>query len=69
MYYLDDIDYLQMRLRDADARRITREDVLMDDDAFFVPPDLYFRGGYGTGFECFGPYHRLTSIGFVLVKS
>lgn len=68
-YYLDDIDYLQMRLRDADARRITREDVLMDDDAFFVPPDLYFRGGYGTGFECFGPYHRLTSIGFVLVKS
>ena len=30
---------------------------------------LYFLQGYGSGFEKFGSYHRLTSVGFVLVKS
>jgi len=53
--------------REVNERK-TREEILMDEDAFFVPLETYFRDEYDTGFECFGPYHRLTSIGFVLVK-
>jgi len=67
-YYLSDIDYLNMRLKEPRARRVTRDEIMLDEDAFFVPPDLYFQHKYGTGFELFGAYHRLTSVGFVLVK-
>lgn len=57
-----------MRLKDPCARRVTREEFMADEDAFFVPPDLYFQYKYGTGFELFGSYHRLTSVGFALIK-
>lgn len=67
-YYLDDIDYLRMPFADPHARRIEREEIALDEDAFFVPPDLYFIRGYGSGFEEFGRYHRLTSVGFALTK-
>ncbi len=67
-YYLDDIDYLQMTFADADTRRIERNEIATDEDAFFVPPDLYLLKQYGTGFEKYGSYHRLTSVGFALVK-
>ena len=67
-YYLDDIDYLQMPFKDPATRRISREEIMLDEDAFFVPPDLYFLHGYGSGFERFGSYHRLTSVGFALVR-
>jgi hypothetical protein len=32
-----------MPFRDGNARRITRKEILMDEDAFFVPPDLYYN--------------------------
>jgi SAM-dependent methyltransferase len=67
-YYLDDIDYLDMAMKLPNAKRVTREDVMLAEDAFFVPPDLYFEHGYGSGFELFGSYHRLTSVGFALIK-
>lgn len=68
-YYLDDIDYLQMPFKDPATRRITREEIMLDEEAFFIPPDLYFLYGYGSGFERFGLYHRLTSVGFALIKA
>lgn len=67
-YYLDDIGYLQMPFANPGTRRIEREEITLDEDAFFVPPDLYFLQGYGSGFQRFGCYHRLTSVGFALVK-
>jgi SAM-dependent methyltransferase len=67
-HYLDDIDYLRMKPRDPNMKRISREDILMDEDAFFIPPDFYFDQKYGAGFDDFGPYHRLTSVGFALFK-
>lgn len=67
-YYMDDIDYLRMEPQDPDVRPVTREEILQDEDAFFVPPDIYFADGYGAGFELEGRYHRLTSVGFALVK-
>ena len=67
-YYLDDIDYLEMEMKCPEASRVTREDIMLDEDAFFVPPDLYLEKGYGSGFELFGSYHRLTSVGFALIK-
>jgi SAM-dependent methyltransferase len=67
-YYKDDIEFLEMDLWDPSMPVIDREVINMNEDTFFVPPDLYLSMGYGMGFEEFGRYHRLTSIGFVLVK-
>lgn len=67
-YYLDDIDYLQMTFADPGTRRFERGEIALDEDAFFVSPDQYFFHEYGSGFEKFGEYHRLTSVGFALVK-
>jgi len=71
-YYLQDIEYLieklGMSLKAPGVRRFSVEDIMLDEDAFFVPPDLYLQLGYGSGFDHFGPYHRLTSVGFVMVK-
>ena len=67
-WYSDDIDYTGMALKDPCSRRYSREDILLDQDTFFVPPDQYLAQGYGSGFDCFGPYHRMTSVGFALVK-
>jgi len=67
-YYLDDIDYLQMHFLNPTTHRVTREEIMTDEDTFFVPADIYFLHGYGAGFEKFGSYHRLTSVGFTLVK-
>jgi len=67
-HYLHDIEYLQMKPKDHNMRPISREEIIMDEDAFFIPPDLYFEHGYGAGFDHFGPYHRLTSVGFALIK-
>jgi SAM-dependent methyltransferase len=66
--HLKDIEYLGMPLKQPDSPRYSTEDIMADEDAFFVPPDLYLRDGYGNGFDHFGPYHRLTSVGFVLMK-
>jgi SAM-dependent methyltransferase len=67
-YYLRDIEYLRMKPKDANTRSISREEIILDEDAFFIPPDLYFEHQYGAGFEYFGPYHRLTSVGFAFIK-
>jgi len=68
-FYSDDIEYLDMKMKDPNAKHFTREDILMDEDTFFIPPDLYFQLGFGSGFELFGQYHRLTSVGFALIKA
>jgi len=69
-YYKDDIDYLfGLGMRQLNENAIPkREEIISDGDAFFIPPDFYFAYGYGSGFSDFGKYHRLTSLGFVLVK-
>lgn len=43
-------------------------DILNDEDAFFVPPDEYVQKGYGEGFRLRKPYHRMTSVGYALIK-
>lgn len=69
-YYKSDIEHLLTHGMDMhkDGTIASREDILKDEDAFFIPPDFYFAYGYGSGFEDFGKYHRLTSVGFVLKK-
>ncbi|MHB0976060.1 MAG: class I SAM-dependent methyltransferase [Candidatus Aquicultorales bacterium] len=66
--YEKDIEYLGMTLKDPTARIKSVQEIDDDEDAFFVPPDLYLERGYGSGFNLYGPYHRLTSVGFALVK-
>jgi len=66
--YAADIDYLGMRLLKPEMPIISKKLIDADEDTFFIPPDMYFDMKYGTGFELFGPYHRMTSIGYVLVK-
>lgn len=69
-YYKNDIEHLLthgMEMQKGDTIPL-RQDILKDEDAFFIPPDFYFAYGYGSGFEDFGRYHRLTSVGFVLRK-
>ncbi len=66
--YADDINYLRLRPLDPNARIASRAEIDADEDTFFIPIDMYFAQGYGTGFEHFGDYHRMTSIGYVLVK-
>jgi SAM-dependent methyltransferase len=46
----------------------TVEEIITDDDTFFIPPDFYFAYGYGSGFENYEKYHKLTSVGFALKK-
>lgn len=67
-HHLDDIAYLDMELLDPRMPALDREVVNRHEDTFFIPPDIYFAMKYGTGFEEYGSYHRLTSVGFVLVK-
>jgi hypothetical protein len=65
--YRDDIDYLTMTPFDRESRRWTREDISLDEDAFFIPPKMYIDMGYGNGFNK-RIYHRLTSVGYILEK-
>jgi hypothetical protein len=65
--YLDDIAYLEMPLFDRSSHRWTREEISLDEDAYFVPPQMYLEMGYGRGFNK-KVYHRLTSIGYILRK-
>jgi SAM-dependent methyltransferase len=67
-YYPDDIAFLDMALWDPSTPILDRDAINCHEDTFFIPPDIYFSMKYGTGFEDYGAYHRLTSIGFVLVK-
>ena len=67
-YYIDDIKHLNMTFLRQDAKFVTREDIDRDEDTFFIPPDMYFQLGYGEGFNNFGEFHHLTSVGFVLIK-
>ncbi len=69
-YYKEDIEFLLLKGMKLfkEAPIPTREDILKAQDAFFISPDIYFAYGYGSGFEKFGAYHRLTSVGFVLQK-
>lgn len=69
-YYKDDIEYLIAHGMEMQSPGIipSRDDILCDQETFFVPPDFYFAFGYGSGFEDFGKFHRLTSVGFVLKK-
>src|SRR2546422_7381868 len=62
-YYRDDIDFLDMKLWDPAMPVVDRQTIDSNEDAFFVPPDFYLSMGYGTGFEEYGGYHRLTSTG------
>ena len=66
--YEKDIQYLGLPPLDPDKPIRDREYIDRDEDAFFIPPYMYFDMGYGTGFELFGEYHRMTSIGYALVK-
>lgn len=53
----------------ADFRK---EDLMLEDDVFIIPPELYIRHGYGKpgpdGSGAFNVdlYHRLTSVAYVL---
>jgi len=66
--YRDDITYLKMSLLKPDSYMWTREEISLDEDAFFVPPQMYIEMGYGRGFNL-KKYHRLTSVGYILRKS
>jgi len=66
--YLDDISYLQMPLLDRSSHRWTRQEISLDEDAYFVPPQMYLDMGYGRGFNI-KIYHRLTSVGYILKKT
>jgi len=65
--YRDDVRVLDMELLDPAARLYTREEILADEDAYFVPPEQYLAMSYGAGFNL-RPYHRLTSVGYILRK-
>jgi len=62
-HYLDDIDYLNMYFKDPQTRRIDKEEISKDPDAYIIPPEAYYDG-YGIN-----EYERITSVGFVLVKT
>jgi SAM-dependent methyltransferase len=65
--YRDDIAYLDMPPLERGSHQWTREEIVLDEDAFFVPPELYLKMGYGEGFNQ-KIYHRITSVGFILQK-
>lgn len=67
-YYADDINYLDLKFFDTTTRIKTREEIMKDEDTFFIPPDIYFQLGFGNGFDLSDTFHRLTSVGFALVK-
>jgi SAM-dependent methyltransferase len=66
--YRDDIAYLKMSPLDPENRMWTREEISLDEDAFFIPPKMYIEMGYGEGFNK-RIYHRLTSVGYILKKA
>ena len=66
--YRDDIAYLAMLPFERNSHMWTREEISLDEDAFFVPPQMYLEMGYGRGFNI-KIYHRLTSVGYILKKS
>jgi 2-polyprenyl-3-methyl-5-hydroxy-6-metoxy-1,4-benzoquinol methylase len=68
--YLTDIEYLESigMSKLSDEKIPTFETILSDPDSFFIPPDFYFSFGYGSGFEKYRTYQRLTSVGFILKK-
>jgi SAM-dependent methyltransferase len=65
--YRDDITYLDMSPFDRGSYMWTREEIALDEDAFFVPPQMYIEMEYGRGFNV-KVYHRLTSVGYILKK-
>lgn len=65
--YRDDITYLGMAPLDTGRPMYTREDITLDEDAYFIPPQMYLEMGYGRGFNK-KIYHRLTSVGYILRK-
>lgn len=65
--YRDDIKYLDMAPLDRDSYMWSREEIALDEDAFFVPPQMYIEMGYGCGFNI-EVYHRITSVGYILEK-
>ena len=67
-YYKDDIEYLGMSPLDPKANIRSRQEISQDEDTFFIPPDIYFQLGFGQGFYKADTFHRLTSVGFALVK-
>lgn len=66
--YIDDITYLGMAPLDPGGPVYTREDITLDEDAYFIPPQMYLEMGYGRGFNK-KIYHRLTSVGYILRKT
>lgn len=66
--YRDDITYLGMVPFDPGCHLYTREEISMDEDAYFIPPRMYIEMGYGRGFNK-KIYHRLTSVGYILRKT
>ena len=65
--YRDDVSFLEMAPLAADSRLWTREEITSDEDAYFIPPQMYLQMGYGEGFNK-KIYHRLTSVGYILKK-
>ncbi len=65
--YRDDIAFLEMPVLDPSSRMWSREEINVDEDAYFVPPHMYVGMGYGQGFNK-KIYHRLTSVGYILRK-
>jgi SAM-dependent methyltransferase len=65
--YRDDIAFVAMPPFRPNSRLWTREEITMDEDAFFIPPHMYLEMGYGQGFNR-KIYHRLTSVGYILQK-
>ena len=62
-HYLNDIDHLNMVFKDPQTKRIDKDEISRDPDAYIIPPEAYY-GGYGIH-----EYERITSVGFVLVKT
>jgi SAM-dependent methyltransferase len=65
--YRDDIRFLDMPLLDPTRPAPTRGEMLADEDLYVIPPERYLTMGYGDGFNL-RPYHRLTSVGYILRK-
>jgi SAM-dependent methyltransferase len=65
--YRDDVRALEMDLLDPASDLLSRDEILADEDSYFVPPDLYLSMSYGSGFNR-KLYHRLTSVGYILRK-
>jgi len=65
--YRDDIAYLGLPVLDHKCHMWTREEISIEEDAYFIPPQMYIEMGYGSGFNK-NIYHRLTSVGYILQK-